>query len=169
VAHKSDLGAVALQLSSGLDVEAAAGRLLALCAHHGVPGRLLLSEYVEPAIEAICGVICDPEWGAFVVLGLGGVLAEALDEVAIVSVPLREGQARELTTTGRLGRILASSRRPADAEALAELVERLGLLAETLWSLDPTLAVDLNPVMVMPPGGGVWAADALITRGHAAH
>jgi len=165
VAHKSDLGAVALQLSSGLEVEAAATRLLALCAQHGVPGRLLLSEYVEPAVEAICGIICDPGWGAFVVLGLGGVLAEALDEVAIVAAPLREGQARELTTTGRLGRVLASPRRPADAEALAELVERLGLLAETLWSLDPTLAVDLNPVMVMPPGGGVWAADALITRG----
>jgi hypothetical protein len=40
---------------------------------------------------------------------------------------------------------------------------RLGWLADYLWQIDPSLAVDLNPVMVMPPGQGAWAADALVT------
>ncbi len=164
VAHKSDAGAVALRLSTPQEVRSAAARLLGLCERAGAPYRLLVSPYVDPVMELICGIAGDPDWGPFVVLGLGGVLAESLDEVAIAAVPLRAGQAEQLVGTGRLGRVLASSRRPVDLAAVVQLVRRLGWLAAALWQLDPTIAVDLNPVMVMPPGQGAWAADALITR-----
>jgi acyl-CoA synthetase (NDP forming) len=166
-AHKSDVGAVALRLTSPAEVRQAAGRLLALCDRHGAPRRLLVSPYLEPAAELICGVTCDPAWGAFVVLGLGGVLAEALDEVVIAAVPLHWGQAEALVTGGRLGRVLTSARRPADVPALVRLVRRLGWLAHHLWRLGPSIVVDLNPVLLMPPGQGAWAADTLITRGPA--
>ena len=79
-------------------------------------------------------------------------------------MPLRAGQAKQLATGGRLGRALTSSRRPVDLPALVQLVRRMSWLAAALWPFDPTLAVDLNPVMVLPPGRGVWAADALIAR-----
>src|SRR5581483_9362892 len=101
-----------------------------------------------------CGLSGDPQWGPFVVVGLGGILAEALDEVTIVSAPLRAGQAESLLSAGSLGRVLGSPRRPADVAALCALVRRLGWLAVALWRLDPTIAVDLNPVMVLPPGQG---------------
>lgn len=165
LAHKSDAGAVAPRLTTAADVEKAADRLLALCGEHSAPRRLLVSPYVEPALELICGITCDPDWGAFVVLGLGGVLAEALDEVVIAAAPLLSGEAESLVSTGRLGRVIASSRRPTDMPALAALLDRLGWLAHRLWSIDPTVAVDINPVMLMPPGRGAWAADALVTRG----
>lgn len=165
LAHKSDLGAVAVRLSSPEQVRAQAARLLALCDERGVPRRLLVSPYLDPAAEVICGLSGDPQWGPFVVLGLGGVLAEALDEVTIVSAPLRAGQAESLLSAGSLGRVLSSPRRPADLAALGALVRRLSGLAVALWRLDPTIAVDLNPVMVLPPGQGAWAVDALVTRG----
>jgi acyl-CoA synthetase (NDP forming) len=164
VAHKSDAGAVALRLTTPQEVRAAATRLLGLCERAGVPYRLLVSRYLDPVIELICGIVGDPDWGPFVVLGLGGVLAESLDEVSIAAVPLRAGQAEQLVGAGRLGRVLGSTRRPADLPAVVQLVRRLGWLAATLWQLDPTMAVDLNPVMVLPPGQGAWAADALISR-----
>lgn len=163
VAHTSDVGAVALRLAAPDEVRSAARRLLTLCDRLAVPRRLLVSPYLEPAAEVICGITGDPDWGPFVVLGLGGVLAEALDEVVIAAAPLRHGQAVELLAAGRLARVLSSPRRPADVSALVEMLRRLSWLAAYLWRLDPTLAVDLNPVMVMAPGQGAWAADALIT------
>ena len=162
LAHKSEAGAVALRLTSPEEVRDAARRLLALCDHNGAPCRLLVSPHLEPAVELICGITCDPDWGSFVVLGLGGVLAEALDDVVIAAAPFQQGQAETLAATGRLGRAVTSARRPADVSALVRLLRRLGWLAHQLWQLNPSLAVDLNPVMLMPPGQGAWAADALV-------
>jgi succinyl-CoA synthetase beta subunit len=165
VAHKSEAGAVALRLSTPEQVRQAAERLLHLCDSAHAPRRVLVSPYLEAAQEVICGITCDPEWGPFVLLGLGGILAEALDEVVLAAVPFLQGQVEELVSGGRLGRVLASTRRPTDIGALSQLVRQLGWLAARLWALDPTITLDLNPVMLMPPGQGAWAADALITRG----
>jgi acetate---CoA ligase (ADP-forming) len=97
-------------------------------------------------------------------VGLGGVLVEALGDVALAPVPLDHAAARALI--GRLkGAAMLGPHRgqpPADIEALADLMVRLSRFAV---DHDDTIAeIDLNPVIIHPRGEGVSVVDALIVK-----
>jgi acyl-CoA synthetase (NDP forming) len=113
-------------------------------------------------LEVIVGAVNDPCFGPTVAVGLGGVLAELLDDVAHGFAPLDREEARELIAELRGARLFAGYRgRPAlDAEALADAIARLSLLVA---DHAPRIAeVDVNPIFVREAGRGVLAADALV-------
>jgi acyl-CoA synthetase (NDP forming) len=104
---------------------------------------------VRGGAELLAGVVQDPVFGPLVAFGPGGVLAELIGQAAFRIAPLTDADAEELVSSGKAGRLVAGFRGapPADAEALVDIVLRLGLLGEEL----PAVAeLDLNPIMALP-------------------
>ncbi|HET9755526.1 MAG TPA: acetate--CoA ligase family protein [Candidatus Limnocylindrales bacterium] len=161
--HKSDLGLVRLGLAADDDIRAAADDLLRAARDHGVDARgLLLEPMADPGLELIVGLRRDPSFGPCVVVGLGGVLAEVLDDVAIRLAPVTSDAANAMLDELRAARLLDGTRgRPAvDRAAVAGLIVALSTLAIERPDL---LEVDLNPVITT--ADGAVAVDALVVLG----
>ncbi len=158
--HKSDLGLISLGLQGDDAIRAAADELLRVARERGVDARgLLVEPMADPGLELIIGLRRDPSFGPCIVVGLGGVLAEVIDDVAIrlapVTVPIAQSMLDEL----RAAPLLAGARgRPAiDRGAVAELIVALSILGVERPDL---VEVDLNPVIASPDGA--LAVDALV-------
>ncbi|MCL8207476.1 MAG: acetate--CoA ligase family protein [Actinomycetia bacterium] len=163
LAHKSDIGGVRLRLQDAEAVRRAWTAVMeaAAKARPDVPlDGVLVQEMVPDGVEVIVGTTVDPDFGPVVMVGLGGVFAEALADVAVRVAPVDAATAREMLG-GLRGRALlegARGRPAADVEALAAVVARISAVAAA-WS-DTVAQLDLNPVMVHPRGQGAVVVDA---------
>jgi acyl-CoA synthetase (NDP forming) len=163
LAHKSDAGAVRLDLVGDAAVERAADELLALGQQLAVSGLVVRGLVVEPmappGVELIVGLTRDPGFGPLVMVGLGGVLAEVLDDVALRLAPVTIEEASAMLDELRGARLLDGVRgRPrADRAAIARIVVALAHLGVERPDI---LAVDLNPVVSGPDA--TLAVDALV-------
>ncbi|HEX4268662.1 MAG TPA: acetate--CoA ligase family protein [Steroidobacteraceae bacterium] len=157
VEHKSDIGGVILNVRTAADATAAAARL------SRISSTLLVEEMVSEAVaEVLIGITVDPQFGALLVMGAGGVLAELLQDTATLLPPFTAVSVQ--AALGRLGiaRLLAGyrGRPPGDLPALVSAVLACARYAED--NVDRLLELDLNPVIVRPAGLGVVAVDALV-------
>ena len=163
LAHKSDIGAVRLGLTGDDAVRRGAGEVLALgrrLAADGVDVRgLLVEPMAEPGLELIVGLRRDRQFGPVVLVGLGGILAEALDDVALALAPLDRDEALAMLASLRGARVLDGFRgSPAvDRSAVADIVVAVGRIGVDRPDI---VEVDLNPVIASP--GGALAVDALV-------
>jgi acetate---CoA ligase (ADP-forming) len=120
---------------------------------------MLVQPFVRGGTELLAGAMQDPVFGPLVAFGPGGVLAELIGEACFRLAPLSDLDAEELVRAGKAGRLVAGFRdaRPADADALVDLLLRLSRLADDL----PEVAeLDLNPVLALPDG--CFAVDARV-------
>ena len=155
--HKTDAGAVQLDLRSELEIRRA-WRLLT-----GKFGPRLRQVLIQPMItggtEVIIGVAQEPVFGPLVIFGLGGVATDVLADHTARLAPLTNTDADELIHSIRSAPLLIGHRGspPADLSALRETLLRISRLADDL----PEIAeLDLNPVIARPDG--VAAVDARI-------
>jgi acyl-CoA synthetase (NDP forming) len=158
--HKSDIGGVALGLHGDDAVYAAALRLFEDARGRGLEVRgLLVEPMVAAGTELILGMRRDPQFGPVVLVGLGGVLAEFLDDVAIRLAPIGEETAIAMLDDLRGAALLRSVRgRPGvDRAAIARMLVALGDLGLERQDI---LEIDLNPVIASPRGA--IAVDALV-------
>jgi acetate---CoA ligase (ADP-forming) len=160
--HKSDVGAVRLNLGGPDALAVAWEELATTLATHAPTARLegfLVERYV-PGVEMLLGIARDPTFGPVVLIGTGGTVAEAIDDVAVALPPLSTRTAAGLIDTLR-GRALLRGFRgtpPVDEPALADLLVRLSQIAVTYG--DRIDELDLNPVIYAE---GRWqVADALV-------
>jgi acyl-CoA synthetase (NDP forming) len=164
LSHKSDAGGVVLGLASETALHDGWTRLhgnVALAMPDLVLDGVLVEAMSPRGVELIVGAKNDPDWGPVLLVGLGGVFAEALKDVRILPAGLSaETIATEI---GKLkgAALLKGFRgdRPRDISAAAELAASVGrfILAH------PEVAeIDINPVLVLPEGEGALALDALI-------
>ncbi|MFP6638842.1 MAG: acetate--CoA ligase family protein [Myxococcota bacterium] len=163
IAHKTERGLVRLGLRDAAGVRETAEALLARARPEDGEVDLLVAEMVAGQRELIAGLIRDPQFGACVVLGVGGVLTEALGDVVFAAVPLARGDAERMLDGLSAARWLTETFRgePAiDREALADLLEALSRLAS---ERPDVVSVDLNPVIVS--AGLPVAVDALVELG----
>jgi len=155
--HKSDAGAVELDLRGAREVRSAMRRLEAR-----FPGRLsgvIVQPMIAGGVELIIGVVQEPVFGPLVVFGLGGVATEVLGDHAARLAPLTSADADDLIHSIRTTPLLLGYRgQPAaDLDALRDTLLRISRLADDL----PQVAeLDLNPVIARPDG--VVAVDARI-------
>jgi len=159
VAHKTERDLVRLNLGDASAVEAAARELLGRALPEDGEVGLLVAEMVRGNRELIAGVVRDPVFGPCVMLGLGGVLTEALGDVVFAAAPLEESEARRLLGALQASHLLGEFRGepPVDADALVGLLVGLGRLA----SERPDIAsIDINPLIVR--AGLPVAVDALV-------
>ena len=158
--HKSDLGLVRLWVHGDDAIRAAADELLRAAREGGVDARgLLVEPMADDGLELIVGLRRDPSFGPCVVVGLGGVLTEVLDDVAIRLAPVTVPIAQTMLDELRAARLLSGTRgRSAiDRDAVAELVVALSVLGMERPDL---VEVDLNPVIAS--ADGAVAVDALV-------
>jgi len=167
--HKTEAGAVLLDVATPADARAGYARVLAAAQRHAPAARILgvlVQPMAPPGREVILGISNDPQWGPMLMVGLGGILVEALDDTALAPVPLDHAQALALIARLRGARLLDAFRGApaADLDALADLVASLARFAHD--HADAIAEIDLNPVLVHPRG--VSVVDALIVRRDAA-
>jgi acyl-CoA synthetase (NDP forming) len=165
IAHKSDAGLVRLGLASADAVAAATRELLSRAAERFPDARLdgvLVQEMVLGGIETILGVTVDAQFGPVVLFGLGGVLVEAMDDVALRPLPISRRDAENMLDEIRGRRILAGVRGapPCDSAALVDAILAVARLAEE--HRDVLAELDVNPLVVFERGRGVCAVDALV-------
>ena len=114
IPHKTEAGAVALNLVGADDVRAAYDRVLAAAKHYAPTAHIdgvLVQPMALPGREVILGINRDPTWGLLLMVGLGGVLVEALGDIALAPVPLDVAGARAL-----IGRLKATGSSGAIAD-----------------------------------------------------
>lgn len=158
IAHKTERGLVRLGLSSRDEAGAAAADLLAAARPEDGEVGLLVSTMVHGNRELIAGLVRDEQFGPCVMLGLGGILAEAVADVAFRLAPLEHGDALDLIDDLGAQSLLGEFRgEPAvDRKALADTLMALSRIAA-----DSNIqSVDLNPLIVVE--GRPVAVDALV-------
>jgi acyl-CoA synthetase (NDP forming) len=167
ILHKTEAGAVALNLISAEDVRAAYASVLANARRNAPQARVLgvlVQPMAPPGREIILGVKRDPTFGPLLMVGLGGVAVEVLKDVALAPVPLGSREARELLARLKSAALLDAHRGapPADIDALVELMVRLSQFAAD--HAETIAEIDLNPVLVHERGKGASVVDALIVK-----
>lgn len=156
--HKSDAGAVELNLRGEAEVRSVFGRITA-AAGPEIDG-VLVQEMVASSRELVVGLIRDPQFGPCAMLGMGGVLAEVLDDTVFRAAPLDMAEALDMISELR-GRAMLDSFRgqaPADLEAIGQVLIAVGQIGVEHESV---AEIDINPLMV-DAQGKVIAADALV-------
>jgi acetyl-CoA synthetase (ADP-forming) len=159
ISHKTERGLVKLRLADADAVRRAAEELLAAARPEDGATGVLVAPMVAGTRELIAGLHRDPQFGTTVMLGVGGVLAEAIGDVAFRLVPLTSVDAEELIDDLATQRLLGPFRGepPVDREALVGVLLGLSAAAEATPEL---VSADVNPLIVV--GGRPVAVDALV-------
>jgi acetyl-CoA synthetase len=155
--HKSDVGAVVINIRSAADAAEAAQRLSRLS------DKLLVEQMIcDGVAEMLVGVTVDPQFGQVLVIGAGGVLTELLRDSVTLLPPFTSASVEAAINRLKISRLLAGYRgKPAgDIPALVTTVLACGHYAEA--NLGTLVELDINPVIVRPAGLGAVAVDALI-------
>jgi acyl-CoA synthetase (NDP forming) len=165
IAHKTEAGAVRLNLGDAAQVRTAYAEILASAKAYAPQARIIgvsVQEMVGEGVEVIIGVSCDPQLGPVLLFGSGGVMVEVYNDVALRRCPITRSEAQAMIAEVKGARLLQGFRgRPAaDLAALADALVRVSHLA---MHMEGHLAeLDINPLMVLPSGQGVKAVDALV-------
>jgi acetyltransferase len=158
IAHKTERGLVRLGLETNDEVASAAEQLLAAARPEDGEVSVLVAPMMSTVREFIAGVTRDEQFGPCVLFGVGGVLAEAIDEAQIRLAPLSETSAQEMIDSFGFPGLLEEFRgEPAvDRDALIQLLVALGRAAMDL----DVASIDLNPILI--DQGRPVAVDALV-------
>lgn len=162
--HKSDVGGVHLHIADEAAVAAAVAAIDRAAAAHAIEVEgYLVEEMAAGGVEVIVGGFVDPVFGPVVMVGLGGIFTEILDDVALRICPIATSDALEMIGELRAAPLLsgARGRAPLDVPALAAVLVALGGPEGYLMTEGQRVAeVDLNPVIVS--ASGAVAVDARI-------
>ncbi len=158
IMHKSEGGLVALNLGCEDDVKKAFDRISGRLS--GPVDGMLVQEMVSGKRELVVGMNRDPQFGPCVMLGLGGIMTEILNDAVFRMAPVDMLEVEDMAGQLRCKKILDAFRGdgPVDREALFRCVSgagQIGLDRETVAE------IDINPVLVSSDGS-VKAVDALI-------
>lgn len=158
LAHKSERGLVRLGLDGPGAVRDAAEDLLAEATEDDGEVALLVSEMVAGHRELIAGVVLTEQFGAALMLGLGGVLAEAVGEAVFRLLPVSRADCQDMIDDLDIEPLLAPVRgEPAvDRNALSDVLLGLAEAAGT----HGVEAIDVNPLVIRE--GLPVAVDALV-------
>ena len=166
IAHKSERGLVRLGISSTDELAAAITELLEAARPEDGDVSVLVSTMIEGRRELIAGVTTDPQFGATVMLGFGGILAEAVADVTFRLAPLSAVDAGEMIDELASQKLLGEFRgEPAvDRDKLIALLVGLGQLAADRSDI---ASIDLNPLIIAD--GDPVAVDALVELSEASN
>ena len=164
LSHKTEAGGVMLNLGDETALRTAWNAMqhnIQRAAPSVALDGCLVEAMSRKGLELMIGAKRDPEWGAVLLLGLGGIWVEALGDVAILPVDADETQIVAALQKLRTAKLLNGFRGapPVDVEAVAKAVMAIGRLMRTQSDI---VEIDVNPLMVHAKGEGTTALDALI-------
>ena len=159
IAHKTERQLVFLDLVDEDEVHRHGEDLLEQRGAAEEDAKLLVSTMLQGRRELIAGLVRDPQFGPCVMLGLGGIFAEALGDAAFAVAPLKAGDAEDLIDALEHSRILGEFRGEPEVDraqlgAILEALGRIGLEQPEVRS------IDVNPLILV--GGRPLVADALV-------
>ncbi len=163
ILHKTELGLVFLGVNEPAGVRQAFAQAMAVMSQTAPGhGKVLVQEMADPGTELILGVTSDAEFGPVVVLGLGGIFVEILQDVSMRAAPFDQWEAMNMIDGLRGGRLLQGVRGQAavDRGELARLLVRLSQFAHA--NADLISEIDVNPLVLDKRKKGLLALDALI-------
>ncbi len=156
IAHKTEAGGVALNLTTPQQVQTAADAMLHIAA------EVLVEEMITGAVcELIIGITRDPQFGLALVMGAGGILTELLSDTAMLLLPTSPADIAIALRSLKVSRLIEGYRgKTGDMAATLDAIEIIAkFAADNAATLEE---LDINPLMVLEPGRGAVAADALI-------
>ena len=155
--HKTELGAVALNLRNPAEAAAAASRLARLS-----PMLLVEEMCTDGVAEILIGVIVDAQFGQVLVLGAGGVFTELLADSVSLLPPWTRGSIAAGVKRLAIARLFGGyrGRAAADVEALIDAI--LSVARYAAANIERLVELDVNPLIVRPVGRGAVAVDTLI-------
>ncbi|MDR9784409.1 acetate--CoA ligase family protein [Rhizobium redzepovicii] len=158
IAHKTEAGAVALNLRDSQAVSTAAAAMRPNAGY-------LVEKMIDPPVaELIVGAIRDPAFGLSLTLGAGGIFVELLEDSVILPLPTTKTEIHAAILRLKLAKLIYGYRgRPkGDLDAaVAAIAAAADYVVKNVARLEE---LDINPLMVLPEGRGVAAVDALIRR-----
>ncbi|MGD8457953.1 MAG: acetate--CoA ligase family protein [Anaerolineales bacterium] len=162
--HKSDHGGVLLNLTSVDQVMNGFQNIMDSFdngENDGEQSGVYLQKMIQGGQEVIVGAAQDPQFGAMVMFGAGGVEVEGMQDVAFSLAPVMKREIDYLLENTWAGRRLKGFRNvpEADIDAVKDVIIRLGQLAGDFPIMKE---IDINPLIVMPKGEGVKIVDARI-------
>jgi acyl-CoA synthetase (NDP forming) len=166
IPHKTEAGLVQLNIGHEAALRETFGAMVrqveAFDPAAPLEGILVQQMLAPDGVETIIGISADPVFGPAVVFGLGGIFVELLKDSTLQLPPVSRDEARMMIASLRGKKVLEGfrGRPPADTDALMTAIARIGQLAQDFSGL--IAALDINPLMVLPAGRGVVAADILI-------
>ncbi|MFT7179372.1 MAG: acyl-CoA synthetase (NDP forming) [Oceanospirillaceae bacterium] len=156
LAHKTELGAVKLNLKNQIQVEQAATALFALS------NTLLVEQMVQGVVaELIIGINTDPLFGQYLVLGAGGIFVEILQDAQSLLLPTSKSEVRQALASLKCAPILTGYRGQAAADIDAIIDAVMAVLDYS--QQNPVYELDINPLLAQ--SHGAVAVDALIQLG----
>ena len=161
IAHKTEVGGVALDLRDDAHIRKQAARMLAAAE------RLLVEKMIEGVVaELLLGVGHDRQFGHYFIIGFGGTLVELIGDRQMLLPPLDEAQLRRALDRLKTAPLLRGYRgRPAaDIDSVVRCALALGRLVES--GAAGIIEVEINPLMVKSENKGAIVADALLTVGN---
>lgn len=162
IAHKTEVGGVRLGLSGESEVADAFDAILASVKTHAPKAKIdgvLVSPMRDQGVELFVGTARDDDWGPVIVVGLGGVWTEILNDAALRLLPIDKAEARAMLDELRGVKILKGYRGAAPAD-LDKLAAAIVAASEAALALGPDLAsLEINPLLV--DGAIIEALDAL--------
>jgi acyl-CoA synthetase (NDP forming) len=170
ITHKSDVGGVMLRLGSEQEVREGFEQIRRNLAQHAGQARfegVAVQKMAPPGVELIVGAVCDPRFGPLVLVGLGGVFVEVMDDTALRLAPVDATDARGMLDELRGRALLYGTRgsRPVDLAAVATLIATISRL---VWERRDIAELDLNPVVAYADGYKVLDARVVLNEGNTA-
>ena len=158
--HKTESDAMALNITSLTEVQKTFEKLVSI---EPAPDGILVQAMVPGKRELVVGMHRDPQFGPCVMLGLGGIFTEVLEDTAFRAVPFDRVEALDMAAELRGSKILGAFRGepPVDLEKVADILLAVGEIA---LSHPEITEIDINPLIVNPDGLCV-AVDALVVMG----
>jgi acetate---CoA ligase (ADP-forming) len=165
ILHKTEAGGVKLNVSGGDAAAEAYDQLIASAKVYKAEARIegvLVEPMASPGVEMILGIQNDPTFGPMILVGMGGIFAEIMEDTVLASPVATTAAAKALIDRLKGSSLLTGARGkpPADIEAVAELIVALSNFAVEYAGAIAT--IDLNPVIVHHQGEGLSVVDALI-------
>ena len=159
IAHKSERNLVRIGLTDDGEVRGEAEDLLSLRDPSEQDARVLVAPLISGRREIIAGLVRDAQFGPCVMLGLGGIFAEALADVAFAVAPLGPHDADDLIEALSCRKVLGEFRGegPVDRRKLGEILVRLGRIG---LDRPDVVSIDINPIVVN--GVDPVVVDALV-------
>ena len=144
IVHKSDMGAVALDLADSQSVEEAVEHMQQSLGSKNL--RFLVQKYLPGGMELIMGAKAEPGLGHLIMFGLGGIFVEVMKDVVFNLTPINDAEAREMLTSIKGSPLLKGVRgqKGVDQSRLTEIIQRLSQLVSDLPAIQE---MDLNPIM----------------------
>jgi len=157
VAHKSELGAVRLNLRTGEEVGATAAALLP------IGSGLYVEKMVSGGVaELIVGVTSDPLFGPVMTIGTGGVLVELIKDSATLLLPASRGEVEAALKALKMYPLLDGYRGRVRADVGAAVDAIMAISGFVSGHAEAIEELDINPLIVCGEGQGAWIADALL-------